>query len=62
MSARPVKVRVIYKSGATFDFDCADLITKKNAFGALASVEWEDAWPKPIAFGLDDVAAIWRLK
>lgn len=57
---RPFKVRIIYKSGATIDVRCTSF-TVRRAGGLIASVEWEDAKPKPMYLGVDDVAAVWQL-
>ncbi len=59
--ARDIRIRLIYKSGAVMEFDCSEFTTKRNASGNVLSVEADNAWPKSIMFGLDEVAAIWRV-
>lgn len=57
---RDVRIRVIYKSGAVQEFDCTSFTVRK-ALGGTREVIWENAIPKPLEFGLDEVAAMWRV-
>lgn len=59
---RPHLVRVIYKSGATIDVACVNFKTKRNAFNELSGVEWEGASPDALFIGVDDIAAVWKVK
>jgi len=54
------RVRVIYKSGAIVDLTCKDF-TARTRGGTLVEVEWDDPEPRPMYFGVDNVAAIWEL-
>lgn len=49
------KVRVVYKSGYTHDFECTDFSISGS------KVSWEKAYTKnyPLKIGFDDIAAIW---
>lgn len=49
-------IRVIYKSGASMEFDCKRFVYKGSSY------EWESVGEvRPIQFGADDVAAVWQL-
>lgn len=50
------KLRVIYKSGATQDFEATEFsISQRTAkWTAVGNVH-------PVALGLDEIAAVWRL-
>ena len=54
------KVRVVYKSGYVQDFTCKNFKLTHSG-GDLHSVTWEDAKPRPMHIGIDDIAAIWEL-
>jgi hypothetical protein len=59
MGKRLFTVRVIYKSGATMDFDCDDFTWKRE--GGSVKVTWRNAHPDPILIGADDIAAVYQL-
>lgn len=54
------KVLVIYKSGAQLTIQCEEF-SVKNRGGTLTEVEWKGAVPRPLHFGIDDVAAIFEV-
>lgn len=56
MARRLYTVRVIYKSGATMDFDCDEF----SLSGTRAT--WKNAHPDPIRFGIDELAAVYQLR
>jgi hypothetical protein len=59
MSDERLKHTVVYKSGVTVDFLAANLTVKKVG-STVKSVEWSgDIHPRPLHFGVDDVAAVW---
>lgn len=50
------KLRVIYRSGATQDFETTKFTISNS------QAEWESVGAvKPLKLGLDDVAAVWQL-
>jgi len=51
------RVRIVYKSGYTHDFECTDFEISNN------KVSWENAneHNRPIKIGLDDIAAVWQI-
>lgn len=51
------KIRIVYKSGYTHDFNCKSFSIKRD------EVSWESADPTagPILIGLDEIAAVWQL-
>lgn len=56
---RPVRVKVIYKSGYVQYVRCTKFSLTKG--GTLNSVEWEDAWPEPLVLGVDNVAGVYEV-
>ena len=51
------KVRIVYKSGYTHDFECTSFTAKG---GSYTWVPYDDR-NKPLALGADDIAAIWQI-
>jgi hypothetical protein len=51
------RVRIVYKSGYTHDFECTEFTVKPG------EILWNSAKPsiRPVKLGVDDVAAIWQL-
>lgn len=51
------RVRIVYKSGYTHDFECTDFEISGN------KVTWAsaDEGNRPIKIGLDDIAAVWQI-
>lgn len=51
------RVRIVYKSGYTHDFECTNFTISKN------EVKWESVTDsnRPIRIGLDDIAAVWQV-
>lgn len=55
-------IRVVYKSGYTHDFDVTEFNVKYNG-GTITTLTWTP-WnlQSPIFLGIDDVAAVWRVR
>lgn len=51
------RVRIVYKSGYTHDFECTDFTIS----GSKVSWESADESNRPIKIGLDDIAAAWQI-
>lgn len=51
------RVRIVYKSGYTHDFDCTDFTIS----GSKVSWESVDYSNKPVKIGFDDIAAVWQV-
>ena len=51
------KVRIVYKSGYTHDFECTSFILKNGTYS------WNpyDDKNKPVDLGADDIAAVWQI-
>jgi hypothetical protein len=51
------KVRVVYKSGYTHDFECTDFEMVDN------KIIWSSASEsnRPLKIGVDDIAAVWQI-
>jgi hypothetical protein len=51
------KVRVVYKSGYTHDFECTDFEMASN------QITWSSASEsnRPLKIGVDDIAAVWQI-
>lgn len=51
------KIRIVYKSGYTHDFECTEFIVEGDGY------KWRaiDDRNKPIKLGVDDVAAVWQV-
>lgn len=60
MAKRAMKVLVVYKSGSSIKIRCQWFKIKKTG-GTLTEVAWEDPKPDPMLFGVDEVAAIYKL-
>lgn len=58
---RPHKVTIVYKSGAIVVIRCRNLTVERRG-AELRSVEWENAKPRPLLFGVDEVVSIWTSK
>ena len=54
-------VTVIYKSGVKIQIECQSFEVEKRG-GELWRVIWDSPEPKPLFFGIDDVAAIYEGK
>ena len=54
------KIRVVYKSGYTHDFEVTEFLVHTNAHGK--SYEWVSLTKvHPILLGADDIAAVWQI-
>lgn len=51
------RVRIVYKSGYTHDFECTDFTIS----GSKVSWESADESNRPIKIGIDDIAAAWQI-
>lgn len=51
------KVRIVYKSGYTHDFECTEFTISKT------EMSWDSANKKhrPLKIGIDDIAAVWGI-
>lgn len=51
------KVRIVYKSGYTHDFECTDFEISNS------QVHWKSVSERnrPIKIGIDDIAAVWQV-
>lgn len=51
------RVRIVYKSGYTHDFECTDFEISNS------KVTWQSVSERnrPIKIGLDDIAAVWQV-
>jgi len=54
------KVVVIYKSGARVQLKTDKFELTKEG-GRLVSVDWGNARPRPMLFGIDEIAAIYEV-
>lgn len=53
-------VLIIYKSGAQVKVECDECIIKKSG-GELRSITLTGATPRPMLYGINDIAAVWSL-
>ena len=51
------KVRIVYKSGYTHDFECTSFTLKNGTY----SCNSYDDKNKPVDLGADDIAAVWQI-
>lgn len=51
------RVRIVYKSGYTHDFECTDFEISNS------KVTWQSVSERnrPIKIGVDDIAAVWQI-
>lgn len=51
------KVRIVYKSGYTHDFECTDFEVSNS------QVQWKSVSERnrPIKIGVDEIAAVWQV-
>lgn len=55
------RIRIIYKSGAEQVIRCDNFkVTMRG--GQISKLTWENAKPRPLFIGVDDVAAVYDLK
>ena len=59
---RKHKIRIIYKSGVTQDFECNEFSANKNVYGELSSLTWKDATPDPMFISVANVESVWQLR
>lgn len=57
------KVRVVYKSGYTHDFEVTAFEITKNATGGISAIHWNPIADrnKPVYIGLDEIVAVWQV-
>lgn len=55
------RVQVNYKSGAFMVTEVDEFTVTRNQTTGNLSAEWENAKPRPLLLGLDDVESIWEL-
>lgn len=55
------KIRIIYKSGATIDFECFKFKVERNAGSTRYVWNSADENVSPIHLGADDIAAVWQV-
>lgn len=56
---RRISVTVVYRSGAVVRFRCAAISVTESRSGGITRIEWDDARPRPLRLGVDDVAAVY---
>jgi hypothetical protein len=56
---RTIWARIIYKSGVVQELYCTSIKVTRNVFGGITEISLTDADPKPLAIGVDEVAAVW---
>ena len=62
LNPRPVRVRIIYRSGAEQHFRCSRFtLSRSRLDGALTGAKWENARPDPMLIGVDDIVAVWTV-
>lgn len=54
-------VRIIYKSGAVQDVECENFTVLFSPAKGLTRIEWENARPRPLFLGIDDIAAVYEM-
>ena len=52
------KVRIVYKSGYTHDFECTEFGIKE---GVYTWVPYDTKNNRPVKLGTDDIAAVWQI-
>ena len=55
------KIRIIYKSGATIDFECFKFEIQRNGSGLRYTWNSADEKVFPVQIGVDDIAAVWQV-
>jgi hypothetical protein len=56
------KVRVLYKSGNSIEFECDDLnIEWDRSDNRVTSMTWKDPKPKPLMVGIHNIEAVYEL-
>lgn len=55
------KIKIIYKSGATHEFEVTDFSYEETS--GVTKVEWDSysMENKPLRIGLEDIAAVWQV-
>lgn len=55
------RMRIIYKSGATIDFDVKSFEIERNQHGNTYTWDYYGG-PKPVLLGADEIAAVYQLE
>lgn len=53
-------VQINYKSGHSVTMECDSFSVKTNGLGNR-TFEWDNAKPRPLMLGADDVESVWEL-
>lgn len=62
METRTVyKIRIIYKSGTTMDFECFKFEVERNGSNLRYIWKSADENVSPLYLGADDIAAVWQV-
>lgn len=62
METRTVyKIRIIYKSGATIDFECFKFEVERNVGSTRYIWNSADENVSPVHLGADEIAAVWQV-
>ena len=59
---RKHKVRIVYKSGVVQDVRCKEFTVRWNQVDGIHTVKWEGCEPHPMYLGVDEIAAIYKLR
>ncbi len=60
---RLVRVTILYKNGARVRLRCKSFtVAHSRLDGSVQRLEWEDAYPRPLMAGIDEVAAVFSRK
>jgi hypothetical protein len=60
---RRVKVTIVYKSGAKVKLRCKSFsVSRSTLDGQVTKLAWDDARPRPLEAGIDEIAAVWSRK
>lgn len=54
------RVRINYKSGISMEIEC-DNFGVKRLSGRDLSITWENAVPRPLLIGVDDIESVWEV-
>ena len=59
--AEKARVQINYKSGISMVIECDECTVKRSHGGGVGSIELDNAQPRPLLFGVEDIESVWEL-
>lgn len=56
------EVQINYRSGSSVTVMCDSFAVERNNATGHLKIEWENAVPRPLLMGVDDIESVWELR